>query len=197
MTKPIRGEHCSIKEVFPNVWLGSLSAVQIVCSESSPDVDWTVISLLDSPRLVAFSESLLKDRVEKGTCRHIIWNLADKPGASFLSDRLKQVLAIMDEASDDETKNTICIHKNDTNKACLVHCAKGVSRSVSVCAAWYISRKSSTLSEALDMIRKSRPEAMPNIGFLAALRALEQSQGDVDKAMDRMSSNTSTGQTKN
>ncbi|KAL3920512.1 MAG: hypothetical protein SGILL_003224 [Bacillariaceae sp.] len=39
------------------------------------------------------------------------------------------------------------------------------------------------------MIRhSSQPEAMPNIGFLASLRALEQCDGDVDRAVERMQS---------
>eukprot|EP00977_Amphora_coffeiformis_P024357 scaffold15612_cov105-Amphora_coffeaeformis.AAC.2 len=74
---------------------------------------------------------------------------------------------------------------------CLVHCAFGISRSVSICAAWLISRRQLTLSQALQQIRAVRPDAAPNMGFLASLRGLEQCKGNMAAAMERMHSQSS------
>ena len=140
-----------------------------------------MISILDSPKLLAFSKSVLKDSIDKGNCTHVVWKLADKPSAVFLSPELKSLFETIDEG----------ISQNDNgDTACLVHCAKGVSRSVATVAAWLISRKSLSLSHSLDMIRQTaQPDAMPNMGFLASLRALEKCSGDIDKAMQRLHPN--------
>ena len=187
-----RDNYNSLKEVVPNLWLGSFSAVRLLdvkdddddgsdtgsTSIVRPGVHWTVISILDSPKLIYFSKLLLRKRVEKGTCTHIIWNLPDKSNGEFLSEKLKNILNIIDDV-------VVVVLKQQ--QQCLVHCAQGVSRSVATIAAWYISRKKSSLAEAMDVIRRVRPEGMPNIGFIACLRALEQCEGDVDKARSRLS----------
>ena len=54
-----------------------------------------------------------------------------------------------------------------------MHCASGISRSVSVCMAWLMLRKKLSSEEALREVRKSRPQALPNHGFLQSLRLLE------------------------
>jgi hypothetical protein len=46
------------------------------------------------------------------------------------------------------------------------------------------------LEDALDGIRKIRPQAEPNIGFLAALKAIEQEHGDVKNAIQRWGEKT-------
>lgn len=191
-----------MNEVYPNLWLGSLSAVRVIATGddkcSIPDVHWTVITVLNSSKLISLTKALLNERIVQGTCHHMVWELADKPGAEFLSSQLKDVLDLIDwvvqsppihySASNDP------LHDNErpgvetttTRSACLIHCARGVSRSVSVVAAWYISRKQTSLQKALELIRIVRPEAMPNIGFIASLRALEQCRGDVDLAIKRI-----------
>ena len=64
----------------------------------------------------------------------------------------------------------------------------GVSRSATLCAAWIISRKKVSMEIALETVRKARPEIFPNMGFIASLRALEQCDGDIDKAIERLGS---------
>ena len=110
---------------------------------------------------------------------------------AILSDRLEQVLEAMDESmgvqiKGDEDKNIGGSERESSSKACLVHCAFGVSRSAAVCAAWLISRQGLSLEQALRRIRAARPEASPNMGFIASLRALEQCQGSVAAARKRL-----------
>ena len=69
-------------------------------------------------------------------------------------------------------------------EAVLVHCFAGVSRSVTVAAAWLLLRSGrsecATAEAALATIRHVRPRARPNAGFVEMLRKLEakrQGQG--------------------
>ena len=53
--------------------------------------------------------------------------------------------------------------------AVFVHCAMGVSRSAAVVCAYLMKTQTLSPEEALDMIRKSRPQCRPNDGFLVQL----------------------------
>jgi protein-tyrosine phosphatase len=147
-------------------------------------VHWSVISILDSSKLISFSKVFLQKRVEKGNCTHVIWNLPDKSNGEFLSEKLNNLLDIIDDVVLKQQQQQQQQQKQQ--KQCLVHCAQGLSRSVATIAAWYISRKKSSLAEAMDVIRRVRPEAMPNFGFIACLRALEQCEGEIYKARKRL-----------
>mmetsp|Transcript_17037 Transcript_17037/g.26736 ORF Transcript_17037/g.26736 Transcript_17037/m.26736 type:complete len:146 (-) Transcript_17037:449-886(-) len=81
------------------------------------------------------------------------------------------------------------IHDNTTGPAvrndygdsienvCLVHCAKGASRSVSVLIAYILSRhphRFKNFDDALAHVRSVQSQAMPNIGFALSLRRFER-----------------------
>ena len=188
-----------IVEICPGLWLGGLAAVSEIHKLARR---WTVISVLKSAKLSEFLQKALQEIKQKdaaittnknnASCgvvqEHIEWELPDQSRADFLSSRLIEILERMDPAIM-SIQEAMSAQNKDLPRACLVHCAFGVSRSVSVCAAWLLSRhRCTSLAEALDCIRKVRPEASPNMGFLAGLRALEQTQGDVEAAMERMKS---------
>lgn len=165
-----------IGEVIPGLFIGSLWSVKEISKRLHSK--WTINSLLSSPKLKKFIDIALED-IRKNHPRlilkHELWKLDDKVNSDFLSDRLEQILHVMNEAIAE-------------NSRCLVHCAFGISRSATVCASWLLfSQRATTVSVALDMIRKARPEIMPNMGFLANLRALEQSQGNARVARERLS----------
>jgi protein-tyrosine phosphatase len=144
-------------QVADNIWIGNILALRDLPS------DFTVITLLAQEKTLRLAKSIL-------TANHkqIVWRLVDKPSATFLCPDLIQILSIMDES-----------------RPVLVHCAQGVSRSAAVCAAWLISRHHcSTLQQAMTIIRQARPQAQPNLGFLAALKAIERHQGNVETAME-------------
>jgi protein-tyrosine phosphatase len=172
-------------EILPGLWIGSLASVKVVGGDGNGDKlhQWTIISVLESEKLLRLTKAILSSRKDFGDFQHVVWRLPDKSSGDFLSERLLSILACMDEmlvVVDAEP------NQYNNNKACLVHCAQGISRSAAVCAAWLLSRKKLSLQEALAAIRKARPEIRPNLGFLASLRALEQCDGDVEKAMQRM-----------
>eukprot|EP00913_Durusdinium_trenchii_P024253 g22771.t1 len=69
--------------------------------------------------------------------------------------------------------------------AVLVHCASGISRSVAVCTAWLMLRQALELQEALQRVKKARPQALPNHGFVQCLQILEDEKGDLQAASKR------------
>jgi protein-tyrosine phosphatase len=165
-----------IGEIVPGLWIGALWSIREISKR--PTLKWTIISALHSQQLSTFikaSKKELETKIPGIIAAHELWEIPDKSDSVFISPRLEEVLTTIDQGM-----NT------NENRVSLVHCAFGTSRSVSVCAAWLISRRRMSLSESLECIRHVRPEAMPNMGFIASLRALEQSEGSVQLACQRM-----------
>lgn len=67
------------------------------------------------------------------------------------------------------------VHRADPAAKILVHCHAGVSRSASIVILYLMRAFGLTYDAALGHLRRSRPQAHPNPGFEAQLRALETS----------------------
>jgi predicted protein tyrosine phosphatase len=171
-------------KVAPGLWIGS---IQSLCelpklsshSESPTTTSWTVISVVSAKQLVRFVRvvvAMLQSRHAGLIRQHVMWELEDQESAPFLSPRLSDILTVMHEA-------------RATPSACLVHCARGISRSAAVAAAYFLSLPSDpmTLAPALNQIRLARPTIKPNRGFLIALQKLEAYRGDVFQAIQAVS----------
>jgi len=72
----------------------------------------------------------------------------------------------------------------------LVHCASGVSRSVSICAAFLMIEYKMEMKSALNSIAAVRKYANPNLGFKRQLEVLERCKGDVKMAQQIYSAET-------
>ena len=155
-----------MNEIIAGLWIGNLHSLRQLHQRAGV---WTVITLLKSEYLIRFCEKMLSEQQQ---CRKIVWRLADKSEATFLCDNLSDVLDAIDESQRD-------------GRPCLVHCAMGVSRSATVCAAWLMSRQQLGMPAALNLIRQVRPEIQPNLGFVAALHALEKCNGNVQQGRQR------------
>eukprot|EP00521_Asterionellopsis_glacialis_P007211 CAMPEP_0195288426 /NCGR_PEP_ID=MMETSP0707-20130614/5097_1 /TAXON_ID=33640 /ORGANISM="Asterionellopsis glacialis, Strain CCMP134" /LENGTH=186 /DNA_ID=CAMNT_0040348293 /DNA_START=90 /DNA_END=650 /DNA_ORIENTATION=+ len=160
--------HSFMGMIVPGLWIGDLSSVQHLDalknqSGNGSATSVTVISVLSSQSLIRFATDILINKYQETSIRiqHVVWELRDTPKASFLSDTLAKLLQGIDE--------TI-----SSGGTCLVHCAHGVSRSAALCAAWLISRTGLSLAEAMDRIRLGRPDANPNLGFIASLKTIEK-----------------------
>jgi protein-tyrosine phosphatase len=163
-------------EIAPGLWIGSLWSVKELAK--MPDRRWTIVSVLQSPKLSLYVQTAvaeIRQHQPEMTIQTEEWTLADQSQANLISARLSEILQVMDAS----------IHPEE-NRACLVHCAFGVSRSAAVCAAWLIARNHLSLQQAMEQIRVARPEASPNIGFVAVLRALEQCGGHIEDAQRRI-----------
>jgi len=66
----------------------------------------------------------------------------------------------------------------------LVHCHRGISRSVSLVIAWLMKTEQLNFDDALAEVTNSRPIASPNLGFTLALQALENSDEDPEISTD-------------
>lgn len=171
-------------EILPRLWVGSLASLRFLSGNTKRS--WTVISVLGSDKLISLCNFMIQDANTNQRCRrHIVWKLQDKNDSIFFSDELTAILNAMDDA--------ILPAGETTEHDVLVHCAMGVSRSVTLCAAWIMTRQRRSLQDTMEIIRKARPEALPNMGFIAALRALESSDFDVQRACQRLGQDKEIG----
>ncbi|MBA0651461.1 hypothetical protein Goklo_018785 [Gossypium klotzschianum] len=56
----------------------------------------------------------------------------------------------------------------------LVHCFMGISRSVTVVIAYLMKKHGMRLSQALEHVKRRRPQASPNSGFILQLQQFEK-----------------------
>merc|ERR1712232_86307 len=85
------------------------------------------------------------------------------------------------------------INKAEESKSCLlVHCASGISRSVTAIVSWLMIYHDSTFDDAITKVRKSRPLAKPNAGFTLQMETLSRHNGNIETSIkDWKSMNTS------
>ncbi|CAM9977020.1 unnamed protein product [Choristocarpus tenellus] len=103
----------------------------------------------------------------------IIWDL----GWTMHEEKVE----VMDHASTDLCHHfKACVRfitdANAKGGKTLVHCFQGKSRSVSVACAYLMITSEGMVGfqEALEIVRRARPVAEPNLGFAAQLRTLEK-----------------------
>jgi atypical dual specificity phosphatase len=78
----------------------------------------------------------------------------------------------------------------------LCHCFKGVSRSAAVCCAYLIRYHNMSVDQAIDTVRRVRPAASPNSGFMKTLHDLYKtcnSKDDSNCCNSSSSSSSSSG----
>jgi protein-tyrosine phosphatase len=116
---------------------------------------------------------------------HKTIDIADHPSADILAV-LEEALQFIDENMLSSISGTGTNSDSSTGETpvVLVHCASGVSRSVSVCCAWLMTRRGLTFEESLLQVRVNRPRASPNIGFRSQLMCLDETNGDIGAAIE-------------
>uniref|UniRef100_A0A7S2EFX3 Uncharacterized protein n=2 Tax=Ditylum brightwellii TaxID=49249 RepID=A0A7S2EFX3_9STRA len=176
-----------------SLWIGNLFSLSQIDSilenpksaGSGSMVEITILTLLSSSRLKNFARDCVDKQKEKLESKgiaihHIVVDLKDNCDPNFLSGPLPLAVDKIDDA--------MCLSSSisGVHKYCLIHCAKGESRSVAVAAAWLMLRRGLTLQDALAKVKRARPNANPNLGFVAALHAIEASNNDIDQAAKRL-----------
>jgi protein-tyrosine phosphatase len=102
---------------------------------------------------------------------HMQISIPDHPVADIL-EILPQAIPFLDK---------ILLDPHRGERSILVHCASGISRSVSVCCAWLMFREGQTFSAALEQIRVVRPWAKPNAGFSSQLTVLSDFVNEAER----------------
>jgi len=99
---------------------------------------------------------------DRGVVYEVI-QVEDKPSAR-LSEHFGPSIKFIEDVLDSAQENRM-----------LVHCFQGKSRSVAILGAFLIKKHKIGLDEAMERIRTVRPQAEPNLGFAAELRAFAKS----------------------
>lgn len=179
-------------EVIPGLWVGNLMSVSKMIQlhkNSNKETHLTIISVLSNQNLIRLvSDILEQNRLNQPTdsdtnshtirIRHEIVELKDLAETDLLSV-LPDALMLIDEALGCQTTSGSDCSNSDTNqqRICLVQCARGASRSVSIVIAYLLSRHGSrfeSFEDALQQVRRVRHVAQPNIGFSLALHKFER-----------------------
>lgn len=171
-----------ISQVNESIYIGSLLSIRELQKLRSHQTSWLVVSVVHSEpmrNLVLDQLCALREHRPDIAVKHVEYALQDQVNEVLVSLRLEEVLKEMDgyiefRSSYPLGAGTEARTERRHQRACLVHCAMGVSRSASVVAAWLMTRSQHSLEAALELIRRARPTAQPNAGFIAGLRAIEQ-----------------------
>jgi dual specificity phosphatase 12 len=147
---------CPADEVVPGLFIGSRRMI-------TDNTDW-----LTAMRIDVVISALTRDEYDEYMITYSdfdkqVWyslEIDDEPGAPIYShfDHAHRII-----------RNALT-----KGNRVLVHCAAGVSRSVSLVAAYLIIEKSMTADAALRLIRSNRVNANPNDGFRKQLALLER-----------------------
>ena len=138
--------HWDAGEIIQGLFVGSLRAALDVDQLHSHNV-YHVLTAAERLDLSSLPSTISRRQI----------NIADHPCEDLFAD-LTEPLQYIDNAL--------------SQGGCLVHCASGVSRSVSICCVWLMIRKGMTFTDAIDLTRAVRCLASPNVGFKAQLLAL-------------------------
>jgi protein-tyrosine phosphatase len=165
---------------FPWLYVGSLSA-----AESHEQLQANNVT-----RLLTVARKLPVVAVPDGI-EHFRVEIDDHPRANFL-DVVADCRDFIDAAAAD-AKRSGDDEENSPRPSILVHCASGVSRSVTAILAWLMAPEQSfSLDGALAVVRMNRPHAHINLGFACQMQVLEKHSGCLEKALAEWNANHGT-----
>lgn len=93
-------------------------------------------------------------------------NLEEEPedtDENYSHDEQPRTFSFFDDNSSNETNNK-------GQQRVLIHCHAGISRSVTIAAAYLMRKKRQNIEETMQMIKRARPVARPNDGFMQQLQ---------------------------
>lgn len=106
----------------------------------------------------------LEEKFEKDGIIYLKLNVVDQPKED-LREQFPIAFDFINQALDSLSSHRV-----------LVHCFQGKSRSVTVVAAYLMRHLDLSFLEALETIRRTRPNAEPNLGFAAQLRSFDKAE---------------------
>ncbi|RKF64909.1 Tyrosine-protein phosphatase yvh1 [Erysiphe neolycopersici] len=175
--------------------MDNLTSVSIAQSQKTTSLD-IIKNLLEK---MDFSRIIGKDNIYIGGIRCLKKEFLQKAAVTHIVsvmkydfkryEHLQEFKHLQIEVDDIETENLLeifektgawikeALKNGDEGKpgVVLVHCAMGISRSVTIVLA-YLLRENVTLevSDALSLVQRARPKAHPNDGFIAQLKLYKE-----------------------
>ncbi|KAI4373967.1 hypothetical protein MLD38_012022 [Melastoma candidum] len=155
--------------------------------EEFRQIFWTLMDLFGGSRMCqveeglflgSFSDACVKDNLKSLNITHVLTVANLKP--PYPGDFVYKVIDVMD-VSDARIMLHFeeCIDFINNAKAAggniLVHCFMGISRSVTVVVAYLMKQRGMRLPQALEHVKRRRPQAAPNNGFILQLEDFERS----------------------
>lgn len=145
---------------YQKQWHPSGHSVEIPGAEG---ITWGDMAGLPHARAKAFVTLCRIGRKQRrGNEHHQVWLMDDDQNAD-----LGFVLA--------DTADAIETLRNEVGSV-FVHCVRAESRTPAIAAAWLIRHRGLEPDEAMAQVRRSMPQARPNVTMLAALRTLKPSR---------------------
>ena len=167
-------------EVVPGLWVGSLAVAQ----NDEYLEELGIVRVLTFGKRLNPSLEWRASSTSKLSCRS--YDIEDHPCADLLGvlpSAIREIDKIMNSRkSKQDPPGEKDVVDETRRPSVLVHCASGISRSVAVCTAWLMLRRTMLLQDALQMVKTARPQAFPNHGFVQCLQLLENEKGDISKA---------------
>ncbi len=177
-------EKLQTKELCGNLFVGSLAAaesIQFLSQHNITHVLTVAKSLSVKIPDITNNASSKEGKVPCMNIKHLVIECLDHPMANIL-EVLDECLTFIRDGL-----ITSMNHRDDgkiiSGNNVLVHCASGVSRSVTVCAAYIMKYYDWDWLGALKHISSTRKYANPNLGFRRQLQILQDCGGDIDDAL--------------
>ena len=122
----------------------------------------------------------------------MIVEIDDHPSANILRVAETCWSFINDAARDYKNKNDKLV-----GPCISVHCASGVSRSVTAIVTWLIAHHNFSSKEALEAVKRNRSYARPNSGFKCQIDILQKYSGNISESIKEWDSINATGRIEN
>ncbi|XP_021291262.1 dual specificity protein phosphatase 1B-like [Herrania umbratica] len=115
-----------------------------------------------------------KSALKSSNVTHIL-TVANLSVPSYPNDFVYKIIEVMDREDTNLMQHfDECFSFIDEAKrlggAVLVHCFMGISRSVTVVVAYLMKKRGMSFSQALEHVKRRRPQASPNSGFILQLQ---------------------------
>ncbi|XP_002517161.2 dual specificity protein phosphatase 1 isoform X3 [Ricinus communis] len=130
--------------------------------------------------LGSFGAAHNKDILKSKNITHIL-TVANSLAPAHRNDFVYKIIGVADREDTnlrqyfDECFNFIDEAKRQGGGV-LVHCFVGKSRSVTIVVAYLMKKHGLSLTQALQHVKSTRPQAAPNSGFISQLRDYEKTQ---------------------
>mmetsp|Transcript_4323 Transcript_4323/g.4955 ORF Transcript_4323/g.4955 Transcript_4323/m.4955 type:complete len:314 (+) Transcript_4323:157-1098(+) len=175
-------EKSQTEDVYGNLFVGSLAAAESIQFLSKHNITHVLTVAKSLPVKIPnmnISNTIGEEHADNNI-KHLVVECLDHPMANIL-EVLDECLTFMMDG--------LCHNDGDKNSRgnILVHCASGVSRSVTVCAAYLMKYYDWDWLGAVKHISSTRKYANPNLGFRRQLQILQDCGADIDDAMKEYS----------